>query len=181
MENKREERKEINNTINKINENIQTVANYPEQIDDKIDTLIKNHRSKLTKIMSIVAFFAALVTISGFSLKDFLITFTRKQPEPPQHYTIYLSSEYYRLELGAQTDITATLNFDTGSVNITAYVDSNKSGDTLKMFQKNETEWQMKVYFDKPGTHEVIATAVAPNGDIVEATMEIEVLPIGFK
>ena len=92
-------------------------------------------------------------------------------------YKIYLSSEYTTLKVTAATDITATLNFDANSVSLSAYLDSVADGDTLLMTRNNETEWHKKVYFEHLGTYEVIATAVTPDGETVEASLEIKVIP----
>lgn len=94
-------------------------------------------------------------------------------------YEIYLYSDYKRVEVGFQTDIIATLNFDTDSVNIDAYCDSIHNGDTVIMTQKNSSEWQAKVYFQETGTFEIVATAVAPDGNVLQGTVEIEVIPVG--
>lgn len=92
-------------------------------------------------------------------------------------YKIYLSSEYTALKVNSVTDLTATLNFDTDSISICAYLNSVIDGDTLLMIRNNETEWHKKVYFEHTGTYEVIARAMAPNGETIEATLEIEVIP----
>lgn len=93
-------------------------------------------------------------------------------------YKIYLYSDYKRVEVGFQTDITATLNFDTDSVNIDAYRDFVHNGDTVIMTQKNSSQWQVKVCFQEKGTFEIVATAVAPDGNVIEGTVEIEVIPM---
>lgn len=56
-----------------------------------------------------------------------------------EQYEIYLYSEYSKVTIGVETDITATLNFDTDSVSITAYLASGNR-DTLVMQQKSNTE-----------------------------------------
>lgn len=95
----------------------------------------------------------------------------------PFEYNVYLSSEYTKLKVNAETDLKATLNFDTDSISISAYLNSVIDGDTLFMTRNNETEWHKKVRFEHIGTYEVIATAVAPNGDIIENFIDIEVIP----
>lgn len=92
-------------------------------------------------------------------------------------YEIYLYPDYSRVEVGFQTDITATLNFDTDSVSIDAYLDSVHNGDTVTMKQKNSSEWQAKVYFEETGTYEIVATATASDESIVKGTVEVEVVP----
>lgn len=95
----------------------------------------------------------------------------------PEEYTIYLSSEYTKLKVGVETDLMATLNFDTNAVTISAYLDSIMDGDPLLMIRNNETEWHKKVYFEHTGTYEIIATAIAPNGEAIENSIKIEVIP----
>ena len=71
------------------------------------------------------------------------------------------------------------LNFDTDAISITGYLDSVKDGDTLNMIRKNETEWHIKVVFKSSGVYKVVATATAPNGDVIEGFIEIEVVSLG--
>ena len=92
-------------------------------------------------------------------------------------YAIYLSSEYTKLKVHVETDLTATLNFDTNAVTISAYLDSVMDGDTLSMIRNNETAWHKRVYFEHTGTYEIIATSIAPNGKTIENTIKIEVIP----
>ena len=75
--------------------------------------------------------------------------------------------------------MTATLNFEADSVNITAYLASGKS-DTLPMSRKNSTEWEEKVIFNETGTHKIVAAATAPDGSVLEDTIEVEVIPISL-
>lgn len=75
--------------------------------------------------------------------------------------------------------MTATLNFETDSVSITPYLASDKS-DTLSMSRKNSTEWEEKVIFNETGTHKIVATAAAPDGSVLDDTIEIKVIPISF-
>lgn len=162
------------NTINRIDKNIETIAKNSEETNIKLSSLINSNKSKLTKIITVVTLIAALVTISGFTLKDLIQKFIGN---PPQQYEIYLSSEYSKIESNANTDVLATLNFDAETVSIAAYLDSVIDGDILKMEQKNETEWHKKVRFEHTGIYKVVATATAPNGDTIEGYMEIEVVP----
>lgn len=94
-------------------------------------------------------------------------------------YEIYLYPEYRKVVIDFPTDITATLNFDTDLVSIDAYLNSDHNGDTVKMTQKNSSEWQAKVYFEKIGTYKIRATAKAPDGTIIEGTVKIEVVAAG--
>ena len=75
--------------------------------------------------------------------------------------------------------MTATLNFETDEVTITAYLASGKV-DALTMDRKNSTEWGKKVIFNETGIHKIVATATAPNGCVIEGTTEIEVIPVNL-
>ena len=169
-------KKNINtvNAINKIDRNIETIAKNSEETNKKLGSLIDSNKSKLTKIITVVTLIAALVTISGFTVKDLI---QKLIDSSPKQYEIYLSSEYSKIEINAKTDVLATLNFDAKDVRITAYLDSVKDGDILNMAQKSETEWHKKVRFEHAGIYKIVATATAPNGDVVEGYMEIEVVP----
>lgn len=169
-------KKNINtvNAVNRIAKNIETITKNSEETNKKLSSLINSNTSKLTKILTVVTLIAALVTIGGFTLKDLMQKFIGN---PPRQYEIYLSSEYSKIEANVNTDILATLNFDTETVSIAAYLDSVIDGDILKMEQKNETEWHKKVRFEHTGIYKVVATATAPNGDIIEGYIEIEVVP----
>lgn len=70
-----------------------------------------------------------------------------------------------------------TLNFETESVIITAYLASGKS-DTLQMNKKSSSEWYKRVYFNETGKHTIIATATTSDGNIIENSISIEVIPI---
>ncbi len=94
-------------------------------------------------------------------------------------YNIILFSEYSKITIYQETNMTATLNFEAESVTITAYLASGKI-DTLSMSKKNSTEWEEKVIFNETGIHEVVATATTPNGDVVENSIQIEVIPISL-
>lgn len=73
--------------------------------------------------------------------------------------------------------MTATLNFETDSVSITAYLASGKV-DTLVMSKKSSYEWQEKVIFNEVGTHKVVASAIDRNGIEITDTISIEVIPL---
>ncbi|MCM1166494.1 MAG: hypothetical protein NC299_12970 [Lachnospiraceae bacterium] len=101
------------------------------------------------------------------------------EPTVPSGYTFFLYSEYSQITLYGENNMTATLNFDTDEVAITAHLASGNV-DTLYMNRKNSTEWGKKVIFDEVGTHKIVATAVAPDGSIVEGTTKIEVISINL-
>lgn len=174
MSKRRKKNVHTTNAMNRIDGNIETIAKNSEEANKKLGSLINGNKSKLTKITAIVALLAALATISGFTLRDLIKTIAG---DPPQQYEIYLSSEYYKLVVNADTDILATLNFNASSVSLAAYLNSDIDGDILEMNQKKETEWHKKVCFKHTGVYKVVATAIAPNGEIIEGYVEIEVIP----
>lgn len=98
---------------------------------------------------------------------------------PFTDYKIFLYSEYSKIIIYGENNMTATLNFDADKVIITAYLASGKV-DSLTMNRKNSTEWCKKVEFNETGIHKIVATAVAPDGRTIEGTTEIEVIPINF-
>lgn len=159
---------QIKKTINAIDKNIEAITKNSEQTNEKIDQLIGINKSKLPIILTVIGLVISAIGVFMDSNK--------RSINDPLQYKIYLSSEYTKLKSYAETDVIAALNFDTSSVNITAYLDSVKSGDSLEMTQKNETEWHKKVFFEESGIYKVIATATAPNGDIIENSVEIEVI-----
>lgn len=98
---------------------------------------------------------------------------------PITDYKIYLYSEYSKITIYGENNMTATLNFEADEVRITAYLASGKA-DTLIMNRKNPTEWGKKVVFNETGIHKIVATAVAPDGKTIEGITEIEVIPINL-
>lgn len=178
----------VSDTLADINKGVQTLAETSgktgEKLDDikyNTDELVRGSRAKLPLIVAIIGVVVAIIGIiisivkpTAESLSDISGTDTTTSA-----YEIYLYSDYKRIEVGFQTDIIATLNFDTDSVNIDAYLDSVHNGDTVIMTQKNLSEWQAKVYFQETGTFEIVATATAPDGNVIEGIVEIEVIPVG--
>lgn len=158
------------NAMSRIDKNIEAIAKNSDETNRNTAELVKNSKSKLPIIISIITL---IVTISGVSIWGIIEKLTEK---PPQ-YELYLSSEYTKLKVKAETDIVATMNFNASSISITAYLDSIKNGDTLEMIQENSNKWHKKVIFEETGIYKVVATAIAPNGDTVEESIEIEVIP----
>jgi hypothetical protein len=76
-------------------------------------------------------------------------------------------------------DMTASLNFETDAVIITAYLASGGE-NTVSLERKNATEWQKKVEFTETGVHEIVVTATAPNGKVIENSIEVEVTPVSI-
>lgn len=147
-------------------------------INTKLDTIQKDtdeikkiSKSKLPMILSVVGL---IITVSGVSFVWLINLFA---PAPENQITLF--SEYSKITIYQETNMTATLNFEADSVNITAYLASGKR-DTLPMSRKNSTEWEEKVIFNETGTHKIVAEAIAPDGSALEDTIEIEVVPVSF-
>lgn len=177
-----------------INEDMKAITKNTEQanvnlgyIKSNTDILVQNSKSRLPIIIAIIGTTATVIgtiaTIIGIIISngEFATENSSNKPDSLStaisSYEIYLYPDYKRLTKYFETDITATLNFDTNSISITAYLDSVKDGDTIEMAQKNSKEWQAKVYFEQIGIYEVVATATAPDGTIVEGSVKIEVVP----
>lgn len=187
--------RDTKNVIREINENIKVIAENTEQTNNTVSNIKgntdewgKGSNPKFSKISQIIAMAAGITTIivgiitvivmfipKDNSPTEGLVNESTIHPTRTEPYEIYLYPEYRSFEVGFHNDMTASLNFDTDSVSITAYLNSVKNGDTVIMQQKNATEWQTKVKFMEPGTFEVIATATAPDGTIVEGSVEVEV------
>lgn len=99
--------------------------------------------------------------------------------KPESEYKIYLYPEYSTFYIGMQIDMTASVNFETDAVIITAYLASGRE-DTVSLERKNTTEWQKKVEFTETGVHEIVVTATAPNGEVIENSIEVKVIPVGI-
>lgn len=186
--------KEAVSAINRMDKNIETIAKNSVQTNQNVndikrntETLIRNSNSRSAAAMAVIGTAAAVIgtiaTVIGLiiSIKDSPAGGDPTSPaaatlSPAAPYEIYLYPEYKRLKVYAETDITATANFDTASVIINAYLDSEKNGDTVEMTQKNTNEWQSKIYFEETGIFEVVATATAPDGSVIENSVEIEVI-----
>lgn len=164
-----------NQKLDIIQSNTQITAQHMGSADEKLNDIQKSTKSKLPIILTIIGL---IITASGVSVRGIYNNYKEQHKEDEQH-EIYLYSEYSKVTIGVETNITATLNFDTDSVTITAYLASGKT-DTLAMQQKNNTEWQKRVYFDEIGIHTIVVTAVDPDGNLVEDTIEVEVVPIGI-
>lgn len=178
MRKKRNQEAKMTHSLNKIDESSHIIAKSTEKIAETLDNverntkaITKSNKSKLTIILTIVSL---IVTTLGLYIPYLQY---KESHVAPSEYMIYLSSEYTKLKVNAETDLTATLNFDTNAVTISAYYNSVMDGDTLSMTRNNETEWHKKVYFEHTGTYEIISTAIAPNGKTIENSIKIEVIP----
>lgn len=96
-----------------------------------------------------------------------------------EEYKIYLYSEYSKITIYSENNITATLNFEAEEVSITAYLASG-GVDRLYMNRRNSTEWGKKVIFNETGIHKIVAVAVAPNGEEIKGSTEVEVIDINI-
>lgn len=230
--------KEVQTTLNNINEGIWAAAENTAQTNEKLDKLTetsrataestaltneqlraiksdteKSSKSKIPLYSLIVAVITLVVAISGYSVKSIIdgknldlgaepTAETAAEPktevaaetepetetkaetereiaaEEPAH-TIYLYSEYNPVELYVETEITATLNFEADAVAITAYLASGEES-TLPLERKNATEWQKKVQFTETGVHKVVVTAETSDGETIENSIEVEVIPLNI-
>lgn len=230
--------KEVQTTLNNINEGIWAAAENTAQTNEKLDKLTetsrataestaltneqlraiksdteKSSKSKIPLYSLIVAVITLVVAISGYSVKSIIDgknldsgaeptaetvaepkTEVAAETEPETEtkaeteqeiaaeesaHMIYLYSEYNPVELYVETEITATLNFEADAVAITAYLASGEES-TLPLERKNATEWQKKVQFTETGVHKVVVTAETSDGETIENSIEVEVIPLNI-
>lgn len=201
MRKSRKTDREVKNTLDAIKENSKTIAENSqtvvmntertnEKLDDMKSDVAEIRKNSASKVGTIIAIIGVLVAISGVSVMGIIDRWKAKEetsaiaepesePEPEPEYAIYLYPEYSTFSIGAEIDMTASLNFETDAVSITAHLASGEE-DTLELYRKNTTEWQKKVVFTETGVHEIIATATAPNGEVIESSIEVEVTPISI-
>lgn len=178
MKKRKNQDTQMTHYLNNINENTQSIVKNTEEMVEKIDHIAQNTKDIAKRGKSNLPLIIAVITLIVTAIGVLIAYLQYKDSHiAPSEYKTYLSSEYTTLRVNAITDLTATLNFDTDSISISAYLNSVIDGDTLLMIRNNENEWHRKVYFEHTGTYEVIATAIAPNGETIEATIEIEVIP----
>ena len=178
MRKKKEQEAKMIHYLNNIDENSQSIAKSSEKIAETLDNVERNTEAITKSNRSKFPIIIAIVTLIVTTLGVYIAYLQYKESHvASSKYTIYLSSEYTKLKVKAETDLTATLNFDTNAVTISAYLNSLMDGDTLSMTRNNETEWHKKVYFEHTGTYEIIATAIAPNGKTIVNFIKIEVIP----
>lgn len=204
MRKSRKTDKEVKNTLDVIKENSKTIAENSqtvvvntertnEKLDDMKSDMAEIKKNSASKVGTIIAVIGVLVAVSGVSVIGLIdrwrakteagaetaIAESEPEAEPEPEYAIYLYPEYSTFSIGAEIDMTASLNFETDAVSITAHLASGEE-DTLELYRKNTTEWQKKVVFTETGVHEIIATATAPNGEVIESSIEVEVTPISI-
>ena len=199
----RKTNREANNNMDAIKENSKTIAENSQTIventahtNEKLDDMKKDVTEiRKNKVGTIIAIITLIVTISGVSVAgvidwlksktelEAVIVVDESESEPETEsepeYTIYLYPEYSKFNIGFEVDMTASLNFDADSVSITAHLASGGE-DTLELNRKNAKEWQKKVEFDEAGVHEIVVSATAPNGEVIENSVEVEVTPISI-
>lgn len=189
--------REYESTLHAIKDIGQTIATNTKHTNEKLDDMKgdvseikKNSTSKLPIIIAIISL---LVTMSGVSVVGILNMWKSKteseaqtvdgksesERKPESEYKIFLYTEYSTFDIGTSIDMTASLNFETNAVNITAHLASGKQ-DTLPLVRKNTLEWQKKVVFNEIGVHEIVVSATAPNGKVIENRIEVEVTPVSI-
>lgn len=177
MSNRRKQNRQTNTAINEMNESLKSIAQNAEQTSKNTGE-IKSNTQRLvqigqSKVPTIIGVATLIVTILGIIITNIA---AGAIPTPTKEaYIIRLYPVHSPLEVNEKTDMIAVLNFDTSSVSITAYLNSIKKGDTLKMKYTDSTRWLKEVRFEETGIYEVIATATAPDGTIVEGSVEVEV------
>lgn len=178
--------------MNDIRKDVQLLAENSNKTEAKIDAIkdnteesAKSSKSKLPIIIGIIG--VVVTTISAIPAITALLppnsspsnTGASNESALPTDAVvneIFLYCDHRKLRVGAETAITASLNFNADSVAIDAYLDSVHSGDTIKMTQKSSSEWQANIYFTEAGIFNVVATATAPDGTVIEGSVEIEVI-----
>lgn len=185
--------RELKSTLDVVKESAQTIAKNTEQTNEKLDDM-KSDIGKITesstsKLPVIIAIITLLVAFSGISVIGVYDRWKSKtqsevgnandESEAEPEYKIYLYAEYSTFNKGMKIDMTASLNFETDAVSITAHLASGGE-DTVPLERKNETEWQKKVEFTELGIHEIVVSATAPNGKVIENSIEVEVTPVSI-
>lgn len=193
--------REFKETFNEIKESSRATAENTEHTNKKLDVIKEDtavpSKDRGSKIKAFLEFVALLVTVSGVSgtviynslkpksepeAETVATPETRMEEEPAAkepEYEIYLYPEYTTIDEGTNVEMTATLNFETDAVDITAYLASGKK-ESVSLKQKNATEWQKMVYFNQLGVHEIVVTATAPSGEVIKNSIEVEVVPISL-
>lgn len=189
--------REYKSTLDVIKESSQIIAKNTEHTNEKLDAMKSDigeiKKSSTSKLPVIIAIITLLVAISGVSVVGILDRWKSKtesevkivddksesEPESEPEYKIYLYPEYSTFNIGMQIDMTASLNFETDAVIITAHLASGGE-DTVSLERKNATEWQKNVEFTETGVHEIVVTATAPSGEVIENSIEVEVTPVSI-
>lgn len=189
--------RKFKDTLDVIKESSQNIAINTEYTNEKLDAMKGDigqiKKSSTSKLPVIIAIITLLVAISGVSIVGIWDRWKSKtesevkaadgksesEPESEPEYKIYLYPEYSTFNIGVEIDMTASLNFETDAVIITAHLASGEE-DTVLLERKNATEWQKKVEFTETGVHEIVVTATAPNGEVIENSIEVKVTPVSI-
>lgn len=117
MRKKRIEEAKMTHYLNKIDENSHIIAKSTEKIAETLDTVERNTTSITKSNKSKLPIFIAIVTLIVTTFGVYIAYLQYKESHvASSEYTIYLSSEYTKLKVNVETDLTATLNFDTNTV-----------------------------------------------------------------
>lgn len=200
-------KKEISNksksSDGRISEDISTIKENTDKISDAAKSKVPNILAVIAIVVAVIGILVAIyyneqiigiskgtnkepVTSdsSTFSSTD-ITTISVENTSPSTEttdmkpYTIFLYSEYSKITIYKETNMTVTLNFDADSVSITANLASGKI-DKLMMHRKDAMTWEEKVVFDETGTHEIVANAISRDGNIVEDKITVEVIPLNL-
>ena len=179
---------EFKKTVGAIKENSQSIAENIVHTNEKLDNIKSDidaiKKSSTSKTPVVIAIITLLVTFSGVSIFGIIDRMNFKTEPNTENfidesgqeseYKIYLYSEYSTFGINTEVDMIASLNFEADAVSITAYLASGRK-DTVSLERKNATEWKKKVEFTETGVHEIVVTATAPNGEVIENNIEVEV------
>lgn len=185
--------RELKSTLDVVKENAHTIAKNTEHTNEMLNDMKsdigKITKSSTSKLPVVIAVIALLVAFSGVSVIGVYdrwkskmqseVEIANDESETEPEYKIYLYPEYSTFNRGMKIDMTASLNFETDAVSITAHLASGGE-DTVPLERKNETEWQKKVEFTEVGIHEIVVSATAPNGKVIENSIEVEVTPVSI-
>lgn len=192
MARKRRTDREYKNIANAIKELLQIIVEIMVQINEKLDNIGDNtgsiKKSSASKLPVILTALSLLVPICSLVVDNIdklkpkaeseTGTGVHQSGQEPE-YKIYLYSEYSTFDITTKIDMTASLNFEADAVSITAHLASGRE-DTVFLERKNAMEWQKKVEFTETGVHKIVVTATAPNGEVIENSIEVEVTPINI-
>lgn len=167
---------EIKDSSKSIEENTKDISEKLKNNNEENDNENSTKIEKWKKIIKIIEIISVIFSICGISICSIYKEVVDKKPI---QYEIYLYSEYSKVTLYQETNMTATLNFEADSVSITANLASGNT-DTLEMNRKNSNEWEKKVIFNETGVHQIVVTTMTPDGDILKNSIEVEVVPISF-
>lgn len=185
--------REFKGNLDAIKESCQSIVENTKHTNEKMDDLKKDiseiKKSSTSKLPVIIAIIGVVVTLSGVTVVGIIdrwksetesdVTIVDDKYESEPEYKIFLYPEYSTFNIGKEIDMTASLNFETDNVIITAHLASGGE-DTVSLERKNAVEWKKKVQFTETGVHKIVVTATAPSGEVVENSIEVEVTPVNI-